>query len=394
MRVKRASLMLALLATPSAAADLAPAAPTAPPAPKIVTSVERHWTSNALDSEFAIPDWYSLIRGSLQHEWQIDDGTVKFGAEIQATRYDTVKIEDDRAGALLLDVTKRVSPALELRGTLTYRLSTEGDDFTIGPFIIGTRAPKQVFGAQGQAGIDLGGGTALILELANAYELLGESRFQDDVLPRTKLDPDKNRTQVGAKLMRTVGQAAYGVSSSAQFVSVEKLGSPPVGLSLAEYTLQAEAGYKRQTGASITGALGVQMLRGAQDIYQSVRPTWRVAVAQPLPHGFELRGAYFGRFETIDSDDPLASWLQRGEIEARFLLNERLALASGAFAELKENLLYENKERAHGLYGEASFQATKAVSLVVRVDYTQRFLTVIDVEKKTVDAFIGIRTKI
>src|SRR5690606_4987 len=36
--------------------------------PKISASLERHWTSNALDSEFAIADWYTLLRGSLRQD--------------------------------------------------------------------------------------------------------------------------------------------------------------------------------------------------------------------------------------------------------------------------------------------------------------------------------------
>lgn len=69
-------------------------------------------------------------------------------------------------------------------------------------------------------------------------------------------------------------------------------------------------------------------------------------------------------------------------------------LGTGLFAELKQNLLYENEERAHGLYAEATFQATGVVSLVMRVDYTDRYLTVLDVRKKALDAYLGVRTRI
>lgn len=380
-----------LTASPAIAEPVAPA-PT--PTPTIAASIERHHTSNALDSGFAIPDWYTLIRGSLQHAWQIEDGTIRLGIEAQASRYDTVRIEDDRAAAVLLEATRKLSPVVELRGALSYRYSTEGDDFAIGPFVLGTRTPKQVLGAETQLGFDLGSGMTLVLELGDAYEKVGKTRFQDDLLPATRLDPDKNRLRFGTRLTRTVGQAAYAVSAAANIVSVEKLGSPPVGLSFGEYTLRAETAWKGADGSSLGVAIGVQMLRGTHGIYQAIRPTWQAGFVKALPHGLELRGTTLGRFESADSDDPLVSWLQRGEIEARLRCGEKLTLGTGLFAELKENLLLENKERAHGLYAEAIYDATRHVSLVVRLDYTNRYLTVLDIRKKALDAFVGIRTKI
>lgn len=388
MRIKTTTIVLTLLTAQAAAAD------TAAQPPPITASIERHHASNALDSALAIPDWYTLIRGSLQHTWQIETGSVRLGAEVQASRYDTLHIENDRAGGVVLEATSKLNPAVELRGALSYRLITEGDDLSIGPLVLGTRTPKQIFSAETQFGLAIGSDTALILELANAYESAGKTRFQADLLPPSKLDPDTNRLRLGTKLVRTVGPIAYGFSSAANMVSVESLGSPPVGLSLGEYTLRGEVGWKGEDGSSLGAALGLQMLRGTHNIYQSVRPTWQFGFVKTLPHGFELRGTTFGRFETSDSDDPLASWLQRGEIEAQRRCSQRLVLGAGLFAELKQNLLYENKERAHGLYAEATFQATGVMSLVMRVDYSDRYLTVLDVRKKALDAYLGVRTRI
>ncbi|MFU0503106.1 hypothetical protein [Pseudaminobacter sp. NGMCC 1.201702] len=385
--MKSVCAFLALAASSPALAEPASA-------PTMSASIERHHTSNALDSEFAVADWYTLIRGSLQHAAQHENGVVRLGAEFQASRYDTIGIEDDHAAALQLEVTKKLSPTVELRGALSYRVSSEGDDLTLGPFVLGTRTLSQVFAAETQLGIDLGGGTALVLELADALEKVGRTTFQDTIFAPTKLDPDQNRLRIGARLFRTAGPVTYGVSASATRVSVEKLGFPPAGLSLSEYTLRTEAGWTGTDGATINVALGIQTLLGADDIYANTRPTYQLSFAKPLLHGLELRGAVFGRFETVDSDDPLASWLQRGEIEVRLRPSEKLLLASGIFGELKENLLLENEEHAYGIYAEAAYDATKALSLVVRLDFTDRRLTVIDTRKNSLDAFVGIRTKL
>jgi hypothetical protein len=358
------------------------------------SSVERHWTSNALDSDQAIPDWYTLLRGSLQKQFGGDEANATLGAEFQATRYDTVSIEDDRSLALSAQAFRRLSPALELRGTLTYRLSSEGDDLPIGPLTLGMRTQKQVFGAAGQIGIDLGNATSLILDIADSFEKTGATRFEGNLLSPARLDPDLNRAQVGARLTRTLGQFSFGAYGSALLLSVEKLGSPPVALSLEQYTLRGELAYSAADGSTLGLALGGEFLRGADDIYQRLRPTWQVTFAKKLPHTLELRGTYFGRYETLDSDDPLASWLQRAELELGAKLREKLTFASGVFIEAKENLLFENVERKRGVYAELTCEATASTAIVFRVDFSKTFKTVIDEHQSTVDAFIGLRAKI
>lgn len=365
-----------------------------PPGPQAAISLERHWTSNALDSDRAVADWYSLLRGSLQQQWGDDDANAKFGAEFQSATYDTVKIEDDRILALGVEAFRRLSPGLELRGTLGYRVSSEGDDLQIGQLSIGTRRQKQALSATGQLGVDLGHSTALVVDVGGSFEKFGRSRFQDDLLLPAQLDPDRNRFQIGARLTRTLAGVAFGASASALVVAVESLGSPPVRLSLSQYTLRGEAAFTGKDGSALGLALGAEFLRGDDGIYSRLRPTWQVTFAKKLPHGFDLRGTFFGRYETADSDDPLASWLRRAEMEIGIKLQEKLAVASGVFTQLKQNLLFENEERSRGLYAEATYNATASTALVLRVNFSKTVKTVIDVHERTVDAFIGLRAKI
>jgi hypothetical protein len=362
--------------------------------PHAASSIERHWTSNALDSDNAIPDWYTLLRGSLEQTFGDDDANARFGAEFQATRHDTVSIEDDRALALSAQAFRRLPSGLELRGTLTYQASSEGDDLPVGPFTLGMRTLKQIVGVAGQIGIDLGNATSLIIDVADSFENVGATRFEHDLLLPAQLDPDLNRAQLGARLTRTVGPLAFGASGSALLVSVEKLGSPPVALSLAQYALRGEFTYTGADGSTLGLALGGEFLRGDDDIYRRLRPAWQVSFAKKLPHGLELRGTYFGRFETIDSDDPLASWLERAELELSAALRGNLTVSSGIFAEIKENLLFENVERKRGLYAELTCDATPSTAIVLRIDFSKTFKTVIDERQSTVDAFVGLRAKI
>lgn len=369
-------------------------ADTPAPDPEIAGSLERHWTNNALDSDSQVSDWYTLLRGSLQKQWGDNDANVRLQSDFQVSHYDRTSIEDDRTLGVSATAFRKLTPGIELRGTLSYRVSSTGDNLDIGPLVLGTRELKQIFGAQGQLGIDLGNATTLILEAADSFEKLGATHFQQDLIPATKLHADRNIVQVAARLTRTVGQFAIGGSASAVLASVERVGFPPLFVSFSGYTLRAEAAYKGSDGSTLGLALGAQYLRGADGLYERWRPTWQLAIAKPLPHGFELRGTYFGRYETSDTDDPLASWLQRGELELAVKLRENLALGSGVFCELKKNLLYENDEHRKGVYLEATYDMSKATAIVMRVDVSRIYKTVIEEREHTVDAFIALRAKI
>ncbi|MHA6643097.1 hypothetical protein [Mesorhizobium sp. A623] len=358
------------------------------------SSVERHWTSNALDSDLAIADWYTLMRGSLERQWGGDQANVTLGAEFQATRHDTVSIEDDRALALSVQAFRQLRPGLELRGSLSYRVFDEGDDLAIGPLVLGTNTLKHIVEATGQIGVDLGNATTLVIEAADSFEKIGSTRFQDDWLLPAKLDPDLNRARLGIRLTRSLGRLSIGASGDALVVSVEELGSPPVALSLSTYALRGELTFSAEDGSTFGFSAGGELLRGANGIYSRLRPTWQAGFTKKLPHGLELRGTYFGRYETVNSDDPLASWLRRGQLEIGAQIRENLALAAGVFKEAKENLLFENVERKRGLYAELTCDISPFTAIILRLDYSKTFKTAIDERQSTIDAFIGLRAKI
>jgi hypothetical protein len=380
-------LLAAVAFSSEAQADVAQTA-------KITAAVERHFTTNALDSDHAVSDWYTLLRGSLQREWGDTDATVTLGAEVEATRHDTVRIEDDRALTLSAQAFRRLRPGLELRGTLTYRISSEGDDFAIGPLTLGTRTAKQVFGASGQVGIDLGDATSLILEVGDSFEMIGNSHFKPALLSPVQLDADRNRLQAGFRLARALGRFTIGASGSALLVSVQQLGSPPVAVGFQRYSLRGEFAWTGADGSSAGVAAGAEFLRATDGLYGAIRPAWQIAFKKALPRNFELRGTYCGRFEDIDSDDPLASWLQRAELEAGWKAGAKLALSAGLFWQDKRNLLFENTERSHGVYAEAAYRLTPSTQAVLRLDASRTFKSVLETREDTIDVFLGWRASL
>jgi hypothetical protein len=362
--------------------------------PTITTSIERHYTTNAMRSDKPVADWYSLLRGTFFRKWGDEDAYVSLNAEGQATRHDEVTIEDDRAGGVQVQAFRRLAGGLELRGTLAYNATTKGDHIDFGPVVIGTRTLKQVVSGQVQVGLDLGNATALIVDATTSFEKAGLTHFENDIFRPSKLDPDKRNAQVAIKLVRTLGQFTLGVQATALRIAVERLGSPPVGVSLNQYGLRGEITYVGAGGATAGLALGAELLHGADDTYSRIRPAWQLTFAKPLPKGFDLRGTWYGRYETADSDDPLASWVNRGEFEVGYKLREDLKLASGVACEFKRNLLWENVERKRIFYAEATYDASARAAVVLRVDVTRTFKTVIDVRENTVDTFIALRAKI
>ncbi len=386
---KRRSLPAALIGL-----AVASAAQAEPAMPAMSASIERHFTSNALDSERAVADWVTLLRGSLQRQWGDADANAGLGADFETTSHDRVTLEDDRTLALSAHAFRRLSTALELRGALAYRVTSTGDDLDLGAAVIGTRAVKHVVEAEAGIGIDLGHATALILQASDSFETTGPTRFDHELLPPVRLDPDVNRLRLLARLTRTAGALAFGGQASVLAASVERLASPPVALSFTLAGLGADLAMRKEGGPSLGLAFGVEWLRGSRGIYSELRPAWQARIAQPLPGGFELRGAWLGRYETADSDDPLASWLERAELELGWKAGQRLALASGIFRAVKQNLLFENAEKSRGFYAEASYAWREPLAVVVRVDFTRTFKSVLDSRKQTVDAFVGLRTKL
>jgi hypothetical protein len=119
-------------------------------------ALDEHFTTNALDSDLEFSDFYQDLRGSLFHTFAQDKGYIRLGAAFQAKTYDRIKIENDQSLILLAEAYRRLTNRIELRGTLTWRIASIGDDLRIGDLAIGTRTQSNDFSGALQLGIDLG----------------------------------------------------------------------------------------------------------------------------------------------------------------------------------------------------------------------------------------------
>ena len=362
-------------------------------APEASVSLARHHTTNALDAAYAVRDWYTVLRGSVEDTLVNDLGTTRFAAELDARRYDTYGIENDVAVAAAAETTLRPSDTLELRGTLSLNLSDEGDDLALGDTVIGTRLGQAILAAAAQAGIRIGPDTTLVVEGLAAREIAGKTRFQDHLLPPIEIEPDRTRLGLGARLMRSHGPLSYGGG-----IGAELRHSEPAGIyapiTIAEYTAKLIAALNLAGGAAIGASAGVQMLRLADTSFREIRPTYELSASLPLPAGFSLTASLKGAYDTRTRDDPVASRLRRAQIEAAYQASPTVRLGAGVFAEERENLALGDETTARGLYGQAAWQPWEKTEITVRVDAVRRTQSAPALEWRAIDAQVAISRKL
>jgi hypothetical protein len=380
--------------TRAAANSALTAATSGKPANAASLSVEEHYTSNALDSDLVFSDFYTELRGSVTRVLDLDDGYIRLAAQGEASRYDQISIEDDRSLLLLAEAYRKFGGRYELRGTIAWRAASIGDDFRIANLAIGTRTQSELFSGALQFGADLGSGMGLVLTLADTVERYGKARFQNDLIEATQIEPDRNRLQFSAGIEKTLGRQQIGLAATAETTDVQRLGNPPVGRSFSEFTLSGLTRLVAADGTRLDLSLGAAALYEKGGGYSEVRPIYRVELTKALKAGITLRGSFDARYETIDTDDALASYTRRLELEARYQCTPELAFGAGFFHENKENLLLDNAEQSKGLYFEVGFDPSKHVALVARVDFSRTRYTVSDMEKNVLDSYIGIETKL
>ncbi|MBX3570200.1 MAG: hypothetical protein KF914_19210 [Rhizobiaceae bacterium] len=380
------ALLLSLIPTPILA-DIA--------APPVVATVEaeRHFTTNALDGPVAVSDWYTLLRGTLVHDAALDGGRLRIEARLEATRYDDTDIEDDRSGQVSVELLRKLTPSVEAKATVSLAASDVGDDITIGQTVIGTRVRKLIPGGVLQLGADLGDGATLVATASAGSEQAGRTRI-DGLSGSYRIEPDRLQADASLKYARTLGRLRYGGLVAARHLRPEHIGFPPSALGANMFGAQIEGAASAKDGATLQVAAGVQFLDGEFGIYRKARLAYEISGLMPIGKTFALRGGTFARFETADTDDPLASWLRRLQVEATLRAAEPLLLAAGLYREVKQNVLLENRENGAGAYAEATCDLGDAGTLAMRIDWSRTHRTVIEERYDTVDVKLAYRKKL
>lgn len=384
------------LAAAAAATLFSPAharADDGPPTFKANATLSRHHTTNALDAPLAVPDWHTQLRGALEETLLHELGATRIAGEFRITRHDRLSIEDDAAFSALVETTAGVSGRLELRGTLSLRATEEGDDLALGGGVIGMRTGRIVATAALQAGLRLAPDTTLAVEAAASRDMPRDTRFQDDILPATRLEPLRERLRAAATLTRTEGAFGYGLFAAAGLMRARAIGVLPE-IRVADYAARVHAALKLDDGPTLAAAAGLAMLDVPVASFRKVRPTYEISAALPLAGRLTLRGALRAAYDMASNDDPVAVWLRRAEAEAVYAAGPRLAFAAGLFRQERDFIGLGGGEAGRGLYGEAAWQAHERLAIVLRVDASRYLPAPHGIARRALDAQIALRANL
>jgi len=335
---------------------------------KISFSFERHYTANAFDSIYPFADWYGLLRGSVEQQVAVGATRLTFGGMLEAKAFDTYDIEDDRVLALSVAAERKIGDKLELRGSVGWRIADEGDDLVVKDTIIGLRTATETFVATAQLGADLGHGWALILDAGASRDTPRKTRFEADVVEPILLNPRKDRAELGLRLGHSQGNLTLAGAAGAEWVLAGRQTDAPLRFELARYRAAAEAKYAVER-LTLTGSAGLAHLSGLRGALSSTRPVYALAAEFAPIARLTLRASLTAGFDTRNTDDPVASWLERQEVEARLSVREKLSLGIGLYNSWREYLTLGGGEKAYGLYAETSYQLSKPVTVVLRVEH-------------------------
>ncbi|MHB2264338.1 hypothetical protein [Aliihoeflea sp. PC F10.4] len=355
-------------------------------------SASRHVTDNALDDPLAVSDWYTLLRGALSGDFDHDLGRTTLTLDGELRRFDTFTIENDAAIGLQGKTTLRLTPDTEIQASAFLRHTREGDAFVIDDLALGTRTDKTVGGASILVGLRLTPALISTSELSGFRERAGDTRFEDDLIPALRLEPDRDRIALSQGLTQTFdGGRTLGIRANGERTTVSGLFEETVALD--RIRLRGEASRQHSSGIAIAFAGGAEWLRASYDFVEIIRPSIEASIIAPVG-GVELRGAIRTGFDSDDTDDLLVSWFRRGEAELLIPLAETLALKAGLFVERRDNLVIAYDEDRRGLYGEIGWKAGERVTMLFRVDYREQDAPDIGFSKSRLEASIGVRTQL
>lgn len=335
-----------------------------------------------------------MLRGSVQHGFAHDGGTTRLQASAELKRHDVYFIEDDAALALSSETTLHPAEWLELRGGLFFRHLRDGDDLAIGDAVIGTTTPKNIGGAVLQAGADIGQGRAIVAEASFTAERPGDTTFQNRLVAPLRLEADMDRWRVAAGLTQALDGSVSLGASAALDVAVARAPEHVPAFSARVASVNADLRLRDPSGGSLDLSAGLQRLDAERGLLTELRPTYAIALSLPLPGDATLRASLAGSYELADTDDPLASWRRRAELELAGPVIERLTLGAGLFDEARRNVALGNREFAQGGYLRGEWSVSEHIALYARLDATHRRITLLDIEKRALTTRLGMRKRL
>lgn len=301
-------------------------------------TVERAYTTNALDRALALPDWINLLRGHTDVVIAREASRITLGIAAEQSAHQRLSIEDDSALRLSAEIGHEAVERLSLGGKAFLSLASEGDDIDIDDVILGIRTRTIAGGATLKAAYRLGEATSLAGELSASRSEPGPAEFEAGLLDPQQLSPRRDTIGAGLRLAHSDGDTSYASAAGAEIVQVGIAGRPPYDFRLARQFARGEAGATFGK-LSLKGSAGAERLASPGIALDLVRPNVALEAAYRLASGATLRGTFNAALDLTGGDDPVGSWFRIAELEASTPLGTRLTLSAGGSRFWRENFL-------------------------------------------------------
>jgi hypothetical protein len=360
---------------------------------KVSIIEETIFTSNALGTDTHLPDRIHRLRGALDVSGGADDLSFEIKAAAEADEYRRYDFESDRRATIGVLVSRNWGDRLTLRGTVNGALEDRGDHLDLGAAIIGFRTHAHTLAGELSAVLRLTDTLSATASLSRSSETVGKARFVID-LDDLKLAPDNRRQVAAFGLSHKTAGSEYAVI--ARIGDLRATGDDPFPAILASQrqSVALRAQTTTQHGTRLAGEIGIERLRDSLGILDAVYPIYELVAERTLKGGTTLKLNLKGFVDTVDSDDPFASYAHRGEIELTHPLPLRFSASAGLFAEQRENIAIGNDETAWGAYGAIGYSHNERLSFLLRLDYDERRRSLVGTHHHTLAARLGAQMQL
>ncbi len=316
-------------------------------------SVDRTYTTNALDRVEALPDWSTTSRAGATLAAGVAGAALRLGLDVEHTAHDRYAIEDDTALRLSLGAEKAVSPKLALAGEAALSLASEGDDIEVGQAILGIRTQTLAGAVALKAGYALSERSQLAGEISVARSDPGLAMFEAGLVEPQQLSPRRDTLGAGLRFTHRGAAATYVAAAGAELRLVGEPGRPPYDFRFGHQFLRGEIAAERGS-LSMAAGLGADRLASANGGFDIVRPSLAASLAYTHEGGTMVRGSASAGLDLSGARDPLAAWVRKVELDATVPAGRRLKLNAGAYASRSEYLLLGYEEDAYGAFAGAA----------------------------------------
>lgn len=351
---------------------------------------ETRATSDAFDDGSGIADQVMTLRGAFEVSSDTELGHLGFSAGLNVEEYRRLRFLSDRAALASMVLAREFADSIVLRSKIGYRGESDGDFIRIADFILPTRTPVNIFDGSLDAAWSPSKKLALSASFVQSYELRGATDFGPG-LPDTRISPDVATTRAGLTLRLAAGNNSAFVAQS-RTVVVAPYRAPLAALRIGSARIELAAGYETvlANGAEAAASFGAVFLTDDLNVAEGYYPTYKLAIKRAVSE----RSASLtvsGDIDTDDTDDPLASYVHRAELEATWGPSVPWRFRAGLFAEWRDNLALGNWEKAAGIYTSVAFTPADSRTLLLRIDYDERFVSGPDIRNPTLTASLGLQ---